>query len=65
MHYTIVTIAVMLLFGFLTGLQGANLAANRPTPWIGLYVRINIGAFLLWVAVLAFALLDVTTRRSL
>lgn len=51
--YTVATAGVMLLFGLLTGLQGPNLPANLPTPSIGIYERINIGAFLLWIAVLA------------
>jgi hypothetical protein len=29
------------------------LEANLPTPWIGLWERININVFLLWVVVLA------------
>jgi hypothetical protein len=29
------------------------LQANLPTPWIGLWERINISVFVLWVVVLA------------
>ena len=36
--------------------QGRAVAANEPTPWIGLTERICIGAFLVWVVVLALAL---------
>ena len=32
--------------------------ANLPTPWIGVWERINIGVFLLWVVVLATMLLS-------
>lgn len=56
LYYTVATAAVSLLFGALTGLVGARLAANMPTPGIGIYERINIGALLLWVAVLAVQL---------
>lgn len=59
-YYTLATIAVILGFGALTGLLGARLAANLPTPGIGIYERIDIGAFLLWVAVLA---VDLWPRR--
>jgi hypothetical membrane protein len=52
-YYTIATVVSMLLFGSLTGWQGVHLAANQPTPGIGIYERINIGAFLLWQVVLA------------
>ena len=48
---------VLLAFGALTVLEAPRLQTNLPTPWIGLWERINISAFLLWVAVLATALL--------
>jgi hypothetical protein len=38
-------------------MDGPRIAANLPTPWVGLWERINIGAFLLWVIVLATMLL--------
>jgi len=56
LYYTVATVGVILLFGALTGWQGTRLAANLPTPGIGIYERINIGAYLLWVAVLAVKL---------
>lgn len=52
-YYTIATVLFMLLFGSLTGWQGVHLAANQPTPGIGIYERIDIGVFLLWQVVLA------------
>jgi hypothetical protein len=55
--YSIATIVVLLAFGGLTFLEAPHLSANLPTPWIGLWERINISVFLLWVAVLATALL--------
>ncbi len=57
--YSIATILILLVFGALTGLDGPRIAANLPTPWVGLWERINIGVFLLWVVVLAIALLRV------
>jgi Protein of unknown function (DUF998) len=56
LYYTVASVVVILLFGALTGLQGARLAENLPTPAIGIYERINIGAYLLWMAVFALAL---------
>lgn len=55
--YSIVTILILFVFGALTGLESPRLQANLPTPWIGLWERINIFGFLLWVVVLAVALL--------
>lgn len=54
--YSIVTIVVLLLFGGLTFLEAPRVQMNLPTPWIGLWERINISVFLLWVAVLAAVL---------
>jgi hypothetical protein len=54
--YSIATIVVLLLFGGLTFWEAPRLQANLPTPWIGLWERINISVFLLWVVVLAVRL---------
>jgi hypothetical protein len=55
--YSIVTIVILLAFGALTTADASRVAANLPTPWVGLWERINIGVFLLWVVVLAIALM--------
>ena len=55
--YSIVTMVVLFGFGALTFLEAPRLQANLPTPWIGLWERINISVFLLWVVVLAATLL--------
>jgi len=54
--YSIATIVVLLTFGGLTFLEAPRLQANQPTPWIGLWERINITVFLLWVTILGAAL---------
>ena len=56
-RHTAATIAIFVVFGALTGLDGPRIAANLPTPWVGLWERINIGAALVWIAALAIALL--------
>jgi hypothetical protein len=45
------------------GLDAPRIEANLPTPWVGVTERINIGVFLLWVVVLATALLRVPGER--
>lgn len=55
--YSIASIVVLLAFGGLTFLEAPRLEANLPTPWIGLWERINISVFLLWIVVLAVRLL--------
>jgi hypothetical protein len=61
--YSIVTMVLLILFGALTGLEAPGIPANLPTPWIGVWERINIGVFLLWLVVLAIALLRVRVER--
>ncbi|NJO72639.1 MAG: DUF998 domain-containing protein [Leptolyngbyaceae cyanobacterium RM1_406_9] len=55
--YSIATILIFVVFGILAGLDGSRLEANLPTPWMGVWERINIFAYMLWVVVLATALL--------
>jgi Protein of unknown function (DUF998) len=51
--YSVATVVVLLAFGGLTFLEAQRLEADLPTPWVGLWERININVFLLWVVVLA------------
>ncbi|MFZ5524326.1 MAG: DUF998 domain-containing protein [Pseudomonadota bacterium] len=62
--YSIATLVILFAFGVLTGLDGPRVAANLPTPWVGVWERINIGVFLLWVVVLAVALLRELDRKE-
>ena len=62
--YSIASIVVLVAFGALTFWDAPRVQANLPTPWIGLWERINISVFLLWVVVLATVLLRGGTRRS-
>jgi hypothetical protein len=50
---------VLFVFGVLTFLDAPGIAKNQPTPLIGVWERINIGVFLLWVVVAAVALLRI------
>lgn len=55
-YYSYGTILTLLVFGGLVGTQVPRIAANQPTPWMGIAERINIYAAMLWLAVLAVAL---------
>lgn len=55
--YTIIILATLVLFGALAGVEAPNIGKNVATPWIGVWERINIGVFMVWVIVLAIALL--------
>ncbi len=55
--YSIITLMVFIAFGILTGIEGPRIAQNLPTPFIGIWERINIAAYMLWVIALAVAVL--------
>ncbi|MGZ5133678.1 MAG: DUF998 domain-containing protein [Flavitalea sp.] len=55
--YSIVTIVLLIVFGVLTGLDSPRMEADLPTPWMGIWERISIGAYMLWVVVLSIILL--------
>jgi hypothetical protein len=55
--YSIGTLLVLVVFGTVAGLDGPRLAADLPTPWMGVWERINIYATMLWIMVLTIALL--------
>ena len=54
--YSIASLAILAVCGALTFLDAPRIAANLPTPWIGVWERINLAVFLLWVVVLAIRL---------
>ncbi len=70
--YTISTIVMHLIFGVLSAFEAPNIPRNDPTPMIGIWERINIGVFMIWVIVLAIVLSQeersaykkVTTNRT-
>lgn len=57
--YSIATILILVLCGAWAFLDAPRIEANLPTPWVGVRERINIYGYMLWMAVLAVALLRV------
>jgi len=55
--FSVVMLAVALFFGLATAFEGPRMEADLPTPWIGVWERISIGAYLLWVVVLVLTVL--------
>jgi hypothetical protein len=55
--YSIVTMVIGLACGAVTGTYAAQVQADLPTPWVGVWERISIATFMAWIAVLATALL--------
>lgn len=60
--YSLATFLAVLAFGVVMFRDAPLVGANQPTPLLGVWERINIGVFLLWVVVLAIVLL--VRRRS-
>jgi hypothetical protein len=62
--YSVATLAALVLSGAATALHAPRVAADLPTPGMGLLERANLGAYLAWVAVLAVQLLRAQRARS-
>lgn len=60
--FTVATWVLLAGFGVLTGLSAPELQAGKATPGIGIWERINIGLFMLWVMVFAWKLLRRDSR---
>jgi hypothetical protein len=51
------------VFGALAGMDIPRIGADLPTPWVGLWERINIYATMLWIGALAVSLLRAQGER--
>lgn len=54
--YSIASILAVLVGASVTFAWAERIAAQEPTPWLGVVERVMIYAYLLWIAVLAVAL---------
>jgi hypothetical protein len=64
-RYCVATMVVLVLAGAMTGVYAPRVQANLPTPWAGVWERISAGVWMLWLVVLAIALLRRHAVRSL
>jgi hypothetical protein len=55
--YTIVTIALVLVFGAWSGMEAPRIEAGLTTPWLGVKERMFWYAYQLWFAVLGVTLI--------
>lgn len=62
--FSILTIAILIVFGTLTGLNAPRMEANLPTPWMGVWERISIGAYMVWIMVFSIAVLRKKTYQQ-
>jgi hypothetical protein len=55
--FSVAVVVLFMIFGFLTSRDSSGIETGVPTPYIGIWERINIGAYMLWVVVFTLALL--------
>jgi hypothetical protein len=65
MIFTIVSLLLLIVFGALTFSESSNIPINEPTPFIGIWERINIGIFMIWVIAFSKMLLKNYTKAEL
>lgn len=63
--YSIATIIILSFFGYLTSVDAPRLEKNLLTPWLGVWERILIGIFLLWIVVLALKVLRLPAHKPM
>jgi hypothetical protein len=63
--YCITSMVGLLATGVMTSVEAPNVAANLPTPLIGVWERISIAVWMLWFVVLAVTLLRRQDTRRL
>ena len=63
--YSFATLVAVVGAGALTFAWAPRISANEPTPWLGLVERVIIYGYLLWLAVLAVALLRRSRHREI
>ena len=61
--YSIATFVTLIVFGVLTALDSPRLASDSPTPWMGVWERLSIFTYMIWVAVLSINLLRTSRSR--
>jgi len=61
--YSYGTLLALIVTGAWAFSDGPRIAANLPTPWIGVRERITIYGYMLWMAVLAIVLLRMQPER--
>jgi protein-S-isoprenylcysteine O-methyltransferase Ste14 len=57
--FTVACLLLLLALGGLTSLDAPRITLDLPTPWIGVWERLNIACYYVWLVVFAIALLRV------
>ena len=62
--YSIFTIIIMLVFGFLVAVMAPKVALDEPTPLMGIFERISVFSSMIWMSILAFLLFKKQIHRN-
>jgi hypothetical protein len=54
---SVAIVLIFILFGILTAKESFGIEAGIPTPHVGIWERVNIGAYMVWVIVFAILLI--------
>ena len=63
--YSLITLGVMMIFGFLTGRMTSLVAENKPTPLMGVFERVSEFLPMIWMIILAIILLKKSYEKRL
>ncbi len=55
--FSIAIVVTFIVFGILTSIESRGIEAGQPTPNLGIWERINIGAYMIWIIVFAILLI--------
>ena len=55
--FSVAIVLIFIVFGILTTIESRGIEANLPTPYVGIWERINIGAYMIWVIVFVIMLM--------
>ena len=56
--FSAVIVLIFIVFGILTTIESRGIEANLPTPYVGIWERINISAYMVWVIAFSIMLLS-------
>ena len=62
--FSIGIVLVFIVFGILTTIDSRGIQANLPTTHVGIWERINIGAYMIWIIVFAIILLRKNRKHA-
>jgi hypothetical protein len=61
--YTLVTFVIFIVCGILIAVETPGIDHGTPTPWLGIWERINIAAFMGWIVMFAIVLRQTTITQ--